>query len=294
VPGLEGGKVQELFTFLLLRRQAQHREALADLLWGASAGLQGRKAVRQSLWQLQTALEQCLGRADRIVLADAEWVGLNPAADVWLDADVFGQAALRCQGVPGPKLSHDQAHALREAIDLYGDGLLAGCYQEWCLSERERFAQAYVAMLDKLMGYAEATQEYEAGLRYGDRILRCDRARERTHRRMMRLYVRSGDRTGALRQYQRCVAALREELDVAPAAQTRWLYDELRSGALEEAPADAPADALPEAPAEPPQASAWDVLRQLHDLGGGLVQLQQLIQLQQQRVQGLERLLRGH
>lgn len=40
----------------------------------------------------------------------------------------------------------------------------------------------YLAMLDKLIVYCEAHHKYEAGLACGNRILRYDRARERTHR----------------------------------------------------------------------------------------------------------------
>ena len=64
-------------------------------------------------------------------------------------------------------------------------------------------------------------------------ILRYDRARERTHRQLMRLLYMSGDRTGALRQYERCVSALREELGVQPDKLTLALYEEIRGNYLE-------------------------------------------------------------
>ncbi len=64
-------------------------------------------------------------------------------------------------------------------MDLYRGDLLEGWYQEWCLFERERLQNAYMLMLDKLMGYCEAHSEYEQGLVYGDLILRLDHASER-------------------------------------------------------------------------------------------------------------------
>ena len=56
--------------------------------------------------------------------------------------------------------------------------------------------------------------EYEAGQNYGSIILGFDRARESTHRHLMQLYYLAGDRTGALRQYERCARALDAELGV--------------------------------------------------------------------------------
>lgn len=43
----------------------------------------------------------------------------------------------------------------------------------------------------------------------------------------MRLYVRAGDRSGALRQHERCVAALERELSVPPSSSTLALYHAL-------------------------------------------------------------------
>jgi DNA-binding SARP family transcriptional activator len=96
--------------------------------------------------------------------------------------------------------------------------------------ERERVRAMYLELLDRLLGRAEAAGDLHAGLQYGSLVLRQDRAHERTHRRVMRLYEASGDRTGGLRQFERCRAALAEELGVEPAASTLALYESLRSG----------------------------------------------------------------
>src|SRR5205823_3757408 len=148
--------------------------------------------------------------------------------------DVFGEAVAAVQGVSGSVLTIEQAQQMRAAVELRREPLLTGFYQEWCLLERERLEQLNITLLDKLMAYSQTHHEYEAGLRYGERILMGDRARERTHRRMMELHFLAGDRTAALRQYQRCVAALREELDIAPSGQTRRLYDNLRHDRMDE------------------------------------------------------------
>jgi DNA-binding SARP family transcriptional activator len=118
---------------------------------------------------------------------------------------------------------------LQNAVDLYRGDLLEGWYQDWCLFERQRLLNMYLAMLDKLMGYCEAHQEYESGILYGMRILRYDQAQERTHRRLMRLHYLTGDRTAALRQYESCVAALKEDFGVGPARRTVALYEQIRS-----------------------------------------------------------------
>lgn len=234
VADLEACRVQELFSYLLLHRDRPHpRTALAGLLWGDRPGAQHMKYLRQALWQLQTALEASADlESPRVVLVETEWVRLNAQTDLWLDVAEFEQVSHQVLDVRGQQLDQPGAVALQAAVELYRGDLLEGWYQDWCLYERERFRNVHLAMLDKLMGYSEAHHEYEAGLAYGARILRYDRARERTHRRMMRLHFLAGDRTAALRQFESCVSALREELDVRPDRRTLALHEQIRAGQL--------------------------------------------------------------
>jgi DNA-binding SARP family transcriptional activator len=234
VAGLGANKVQTLLCYLLLFRDRPYtREHLAGLLWGDCTTSQSKKYLRKTLWQLQTALDShpTPGK-NPLLLVGPEWVQLNQKADFWLDVLLLEQVFALVQGVAGSTLDAPCAETLQRAVDLYRGDLLEGWYQDWCLYERERLQHMYLAMLDKLMGYCEAHGQYEAGLAYGTQILRYDRARERTHRLLMRLHYLNQDRTAALRQFKRCVAALREELDVEPARRTIALCQQIRSDRL--------------------------------------------------------------
>jgi DNA-binding SARP family transcriptional activator len=235
--GLEARKVQELFGYLLFYRDRPHaRENLAHLLWGdgSTSTPQTKKYLRQALWQLQTALSSPSPAAGQgLMLLEPEWVQFNPQADLWLDVASFEEAFAVMRQTAGQPLDAEKAQILQTAVQLYQGDLLEGWYQDWCLYERERLQNIYLAMLDKLMHHCEQHQAYEAGLEYGSRILRCDRAHERTHRRMMYLYYLAGDRTAALRQYRYCQAALQDELGVEPDKSTQSLYAQLRVDAVE-------------------------------------------------------------
>ena len=227
--GLHAGKPLELFCYLLLHRDRFHsREALASLLWGNFTTAQSKKYLRQVLWQLQTIFYNGAGPSD-VLLVTRDSVRFNSESGAWLDVAVFEKAYEEMQGVPSTNLNAAQAQILTEAADLYQGDLLEGWYQDWCLFERERLQNIYLAILGKLMCYCEKRGEYEAGLEFGERSLRFDRAHERTHQEMMRLHYLGGNRAGALRQYMRCEAALWEELEVKPAARTLQLLGEIRA-----------------------------------------------------------------
>jgi DNA-binding SARP family transcriptional activator len=171
--------------------------------------------------------------SSRLLVIDADWVNVNSEADYWFDVRDFERSFGEAQGARGQHFEPDTAATVAKAVDLYRGELLEGCYGDWCLVERERLQNMYLMMLDKLMAYSEVTEHYDAGIGYGVRILSCDRAREHAHRRLMRIYYMAGDRTSALRQYDRCVAALKEELGVKPARTTSHLLEQIRSDRVE-------------------------------------------------------------
>jgi len=229
VPGLEARKVQELLGYLLLHRtRPQPRETLAGLLWPDYATAPAKSYLRKALWQLQAALDEPAGQTP-VLLVDAEWIRLNPAADLWLDVAVLEDALGQVRGAAGAALLPTAVERLQEAAACYTGDLLEGWYLDWCLYERERLQLLALTLLDKLMDFCEAHQRYDAGIGYGAHILRVDPASERTHRRLMRLYYLAGDRTAALRQFERCAAILARELDTEPDQTTRALYQDIRS-----------------------------------------------------------------
>lgn len=242
--GFDARKVQELFCYLLLHRDhSLSREMLASVLWPETTTALSKKNLRQALWQLQSALgSQGALTSDRILVVDPEWIQLNAQADLWLDVAVFEYASNVTQNIPGAELDSQKALLLQQAVQLYQGPLLEGWYNDWCILECERLQTLYLGMLDKLMGYCEARRDYETGLLYGMRILYNDRARERTHRRVMRLHYLNGDRAAALRQFEQCSIALEEELGARPSKGTVGLYEQILADHLvvpEQAPVPA-------------------------------------------------------
>lgn len=229
---LKAPRLRELLCYLLLHRADRHaRDTLAGRLWPEEATSASRKALRQTLWQLKRILDE--GRpADEPsdLLVEADSIGVNDTAGIWLDTALLEGASIAVREAAGAHLGPDQVQRVRDAVTLYRGELLEGWYQDWCLFERERLQGLYLTLLDKLMGYCEVTQRYEEGIDYGNRILRVDHARERAHWRLMRLHLLLGDRTAALRQYRRCVEALKDDLGVAPSARTQALYQQIRAG----------------------------------------------------------------
>jgi len=271
--GLYASKEQELLCYLLVVRDRRHaREMLASLLWGDVSTDKSKKYLRQALWHVQSVLEAADVPHQPVLVVEHDWVELNPQSDFWVDLALFEQASAAASGVPGKELDNSKAEMLKEAVTLYRGDLLEGWYHDWCLFERERLQNMYLSMLDKLTAYSEEQGNYEAGQSYGTMILRYDPAREHTHRQLMHLQYRAGDRTGALRQYERCVKALDEELGVKPQRHTTNLYEQIRADQVNDLELAIPS------PAALPSTSVPEVLGQLKRLQSALTSVQQRIQ----------------
>lgn len=228
--GLDATKDQELLSYLLIHRDRPHsREALASLLWGDTSTEKSKKYLRQALWRLHSALNSDNGNGSDVLMVDHDWLSLNPCSNLWTDVADFECAFAAAEGIPGRQLDVEKALGLKDAVTLYNDDLLPGYYQDWILFERERLQNMYLLMLDKLIVYLQFRGEYEVAQSYGATILRYDPARERTHRQLMHLFSLAGDRTSALRQFERCAQALKQELGVKPERKTVELYERIKS-----------------------------------------------------------------
>jgi DNA-binding SARP family transcriptional activator len=262
--GFDAYKEQELLSYLLLHRNRPHsRETLAGLLWGDVPTEKSKKYLRQALWHIQAALDARPG-GGAVLSVEHDWVQLNARTDLWLDVEVFERTFMLVHDRRGADLDAERLGALQAAAQIYRGDLLEGWYQDWCLYERERLQNIYLVMLDKLMCFCEAKGKFELGQHYGSLVLRYDRAHERTHRQLMTFQYLSGDRTAALRQFERCAAALKEELGVKPDKLTAALYHKIRADQGDTSP---PATASS-------GASLADVLGHLQQIQSIVVELQ--------------------
>jgi len=274
--GCTSRKSQELFVYLLLHRDRPHaREKLASLLWGDHySTVQSRKYLRNALWQLRSALnDQPELTEGRLLVVEPDWIQLDSVSTLQMDVETFETTYAAVEGISGCRLGSEEADELDRALELYQNDLLENWYQDWCLCERERLLQIHLIMLDKMMAYCEVHRRFEKGLAYGREVLRRYRARERTHRRIMRLYYLCGDRSSALRQYEQCVTVLREELDVEPSQRTTALYERLRTDQLESSSAVREKQALMEE-----RAVVEDMLRTLLHLQADLEEIQERLE----------------
>lgn len=223
-------KEHHLLSYLVLNRERSHsRSVLAGLFWGDSPEAQARKCLRTSLWRLRRVLEAGGGSRGTYLLAQRDQVCFNTRSPYWLDVEEFERGVVSVHPtIQG--LDDRGVRVLTRAVELYRADLLEGCYEDWCLLERERLRELLLKAMRMLADHHMARHAHEKAIHIGQRILRHDPLSETVHRILMYSYWLAGDRGAALRQYECCRDLLAQELSLEPAEETLALVEQIRSG----------------------------------------------------------------
>jgi DNA-binding SARP family transcriptional activator len=230
---------EKLFAYLVLQRRRGHpRDELAGTFWGDMPEDRARNCLNTTLWRIRRALEpDDRSRGRYIETRPSGDIQFGPTGGFWLDVAILEEALDALLPLPAERLDDDDLRRLGAAVDLYSGDLLAGVFDDWALTERERLRALYVDAQVHLMAAHRARGNLQQSLDSGRRVLAVDPLRERVHRELMTLYRDSGQPAEAIRQYELCRHLLREQLGMAPGAQTQALRSGL--GAVDGTPSGA-------------------------------------------------------
>lgn len=223
-------RARSVFAFLALNPlRTFHRDVLAGQFWGERTDAKARKALRTTLWRIRSVLKP-RGDEVSILRVSNEEIGFLDSDATWVDALEFQRRVHALAPGSGSLLDEEATSSLDRAVDLYRGDLLDGLYDDWCVVERERFRLSYLGALERLMGHHEARGEWRAALAFGRKVLQADPLREDVHRRVMVCHQAMGNRPSAIRQFRRCQAVLREELELEPMEETVRLCERIKAG----------------------------------------------------------------
>ncbi|WP_119071297.1 nSTAND1 domain-containing NTPase [Aggregatilinea lenta] len=220
ITGFDSRKAPALLVYLACTRCSHPREELAEFLWEERSQTQALSNLRVAL----TSLRRTVGPFMSIT---RQSVGIHWDGDVWLDAAAF-ETRLNTAGTDVARLA--------EAVDLYSGDFLAGFYidstafESWATRERERLRLVVMDGLDRLAVRHTELGSFQAGISAATRLLGLDPLREESHRLLIDLLWKSGQRAKALDQYTICRQVLIDELGIEPSAETTGLFERVRAG----------------------------------------------------------------
>jgi DNA-binding SARP family transcriptional activator len=212
---------------LLHHKQTISREMLMDIFWSDAEPETARNNLNVTIHSLRKSL-RTITFLPIIVYEDGAY-GLEHNLEIWLDVEEFEKCVKAGQHIEAREQFSAAVAEYEAAVSLYqGDFLEQTPYEEWTILDRERLRVAYLDTIDRLSHIYFRQERYAACITVCQRILAHDRCREDTYCLLMHCYSRQGQYHLALSQYQNCVKALHEEMEVEPAPETTRLYDRIR------------------------------------------------------------------
>jgi WD40 repeat protein/DNA-binding SARP family transcriptional activator len=243
---------QSLLAYLLLNAGTpQRRERLAGLLWPDATDENARHNFRTELWRIRKALGSRDDSDHDYLLSEDLIITFNPEAQFWLDVNQLQR----------PASADGLLDDLIGQLTLYQGELLPGFYDDWVVLERERLQAVFERGMKWLIERLCHEQRWATVLEWSERWIALGQTPEPAYRALMAAYAALGDRAKAVATFERCRAALEQDLGVDPSPETQSLYDQLLRGeaivsvdlsATQIAPIRARLIEEPPAPGEPP------------------------------------------
>jgi DNA-binding SARP family transcriptional activator len=206
------------------------KDILMDVFWPEADPEAARRNLHQAIYSLRRTFKQ--GCSDfQPIQYENDCYFLDPDLTVWLDYVEFEQhvQAGRRFEAAGQLAEAEAEFSLAEGL-YKGDFLEEDRYEDWPQFQREYFRSTYLDLADRLSQYYIQQERYTAAETLCKKILIQDHCDEKAHRRLIHCYLRRGQRSLALKQYETCVQVLETELGVPPSTRIKALYEEICEG----------------------------------------------------------------
>ncbi len=221
-------KALRLFQLLVTYRHSRSlltREKILGMLWGDVPARPAANSLRVALSSLRQSFGVSAASDEELIFIRRErnLLGFDMSAGVLVDADQFTLLIKEARRLR--RAEPDRAIELyRQAADLYQGDYLEDCpYSDWAIEERERLLDLHLSATEDLATLLYQRGNYNQAITLCHHILDYDPLWEEAYRLLMSCHWRQGNRSLALRTYQRCARRLKETLEVEPAPETQQL-----------------------------------------------------------------------
>jgi len=192
---------QRLLAYLALRERASDRRLAAAELWPDTSDRKANGNLRSVLWRVQRLGRSLMcGSADRLELAPTTRVDVR-------EARRRARALLEAT---------QEISDTRHDVEILSSDLLPGWWDDWVLTERERFRQLRLHALEALCAALREQGRFPEALMAGLAAVAAEPLRESAQRKVIEVHLAEGNTVEALRQCEGYRRLLYTELGCEP------------------------------------------------------------------------------
>lgn len=236
--GLTYDKVRALLAYLVTEAGRPHsRDSLADLLWPEQTTEEAHHNLRQALANLRRYIGD-YATEPAYLITTRNSIQFNVHSNWTLDVNNFRSLIAKTRQHAHRRVETCTvcARHLEQVVEIYKGDFLSGfsgaksaTFEEWMQVKQDSLRSEALYALSTLGAYCESRGAYDRSGAFAARQLEMDPWREDAYRQSMRALYLSGNRAGALLQYERCRYILASDLGVEPEQETTHLYKRIRS-----------------------------------------------------------------
>jgi DNA-binding SARP family transcriptional activator len=209
---------KSLFFLMVANPQGLAKEQILGALWSGVRPARASSVFHSTVYRMRRALW-----ADCLSFENANY-RLAPEMSLTYDVAEFEDLLRQAQQSQERDV---KAKLWSDAVALYCGDYLEDSYDDWCTPIRASLLDKYLTTVESLAMLAGKEGRNEQAIGYYQQVLAKDNMRESAYTSIMQLQIRSGDRSGALKTYRRCVEVLRDELGLEPSPQIRHLFKQI-------------------------------------------------------------------
>lgn len=224
-------RAMELFFFLLDCGRPMRKEQIITALW-SEADEQINQTFHSTIYYLRKALKESyiVSHRGAYSLDFSSSHGNNVEYDVALFKDYYAQA----RQLIAKENDSEARSLLLTMVALYQGDYVQPFYSDWCTFRRDELRRIYLEARNHLAHIFWRQEMFDESAVHWQHMLAIDSWIEEAHYGLMRYYMRTGKRGLALRQYQRCVEILQQELGAEPGPAIQGLYQRIISASTPE------------------------------------------------------------
>jgi ATP/maltotriose-dependent transcriptional regulator MalT/two-component SAPR family response regulator len=219
-------RAMELFFFLLNCKHPIRKEQIVTALWSEVYD-QIDQTFHSTIYYLRKALnESCIVSHRGVYSLDLSSFGEK---QVQYDVALFEEQYTQGKRFLADENNVEARKAFQTMIELYRGDYAQPFYSDWCTLRRDELRRAYQEARLNLAHLAWQKEDLDESAVHWQNVLAMDNWIEDAHYGLMKYYIRKRKRSQALRQYQRCVETLQQELGARPGPAIQNLYERIMS-----------------------------------------------------------------
>lgn len=221
-------RARDILCFIATRpHRRSSKDTLIDTFWGESDFDATEKNFHPTISHIRKALNNNqLIKQNFLLYRDGDYL-LNSEFQYHIDTAEFDRLLEQGETARREGKTEKQIKAFEAATALYRGDFMHNVYEDWTQELRSYYREQYFRLLETLTKLAQKMEDWLRSIQLARKILKDDPYREDIHCLIMRAQSALGKREAIKEQYQMLQRLLKEELGIAPSAETQKIYTEI-------------------------------------------------------------------